>query len=587
MGKTMKTSALKAAAVIVGVAVAIILLSSCTKKEEKFLAPVFKNIGTYRMKVTTSSKNARMFFDQGIIFTYGFNHGEAARSFREAIRLDSSFAMAYWGLAYTLGPNYNAPLDPSNRDEILWAIEKASSYKKNVSEWEKGLIEASEVKYVPETEAPQLNAFAEAMKMLFRHYPDNADIATLYAEALMLQHPWDLYDYKGGPEKEWTPEIVRALEEAIRMSPEHPLANHLNIHATEAASKPEAGMKSAERLSKLIIPGAGHLVHMPSHTYINTGDYHLGTEVNLDAVKADSIYSAQCVVQGAFPLYYYHNYHFLAACAALEGRGALAIESSFQMMNTIDTSLLRKPGFETTQHFLTIPYNVLVKFAQWEKILVLNDAYPGYPYVAAIRHYARGMAYANVEQLPDARNELKRLIEIQNENDFSEMYIFGINSMQEVIEIAMRVLEAEIAQKNNNFKRAEQLLIDAITIEDGMNYQEPPDWFFSVRHLLGDLYMQIGRFSEAEQVYQKDLANFPKNGFALNGLYESYMAQEKFEEAKSIKEGKELAWSFADTPLKYSRVDESLRQNLALKISSNSPGEIYRIASAFCGLSYK
>ncbi len=582
MESSINKSWFKRCIVVIGLAIAILSIASCSNNKRGFQAPLFDNIGNYRMDVTTKSPDAKRFFDQGIIFTYGFNHGEAARSFREAIRLDSNFVMAYWGLAYTLGPNYNASFDPATREEILWAVDKASSLKHLVTDVEKGLVQASEVKYTENEAEPQLIEFANSMKKLHISNPLNADIATLYAESLMLLHPWDLYDYKGGPAKKWTPEIIAALQQAINIAPQHPLANHLYIHATEAADQPELGLEASEKLSKLIIPGAGHLVHMPSHTYINTGDYHLGTTVNLEAVTADSIYTSQCVTQGAFPLYYYHNYHFLAACAALEGRGALAIESSFKMTQTIDQSLLGTPGFETTQHFMTIPYNVLVKFAQWEKILALSTPDVRYPYMLSIWHYARGMAYANMNQLSAASNELQLLIDTQQDAGFDEFYIFGINTAQSVVDIAIKVLAAEIAQKKMLFDDAEKLLLEAIALEDAMSYNEPPDWFFSVRHILGDLYMQQKRYVDSEIIYKKDLENFPKNGFALNGLFKSLVAQGKNDEAKDVNKELVLAWVSSDIELKFSRVDERERKDLALRITNDSPNDYLRLAASFC-----
>lgn len=585
MKKSIHLSSPKRFVMTIGILVAIFLLmSSCKNREKSFQAPLFENIGDYRMSVTHHSKNAKQFFDQGMIFTYGFNHGEAARSFREAIRLDSSFAMAYWGLAYTLGPNYNASLDPSNKEEIVWAIEKASNLKNTVKEWERLLIEASEAKYSFESDNVDLEAFAERMKVALQKNPSNSDVGTLYAEALMLQHPWDLYDYKGGPARKWTPEIVEVLESALKSNADHPLAKHLYIHAMEASDRPEDAADEAMALHETIIPGAGHLVHMPSHIYINTGDYHTGTEVNIDAVQADSIYSAQCKAQGAFPLYYYHNYHFLAACAALEGRGALAIESSFKMTTTIDKSLLGKPGFETTQHFMTVPYNVLVKFAQWEKILALSRPDVKYPYMVAMWHYARGMAYANLKQLTKAQEELDALDRAQTGAGFEDFLIFSINSGQMVIDIAMNVLGAEIARKTNDFSKAEELLKQAVSIEDQMSYNEPPDWFFSVRHLLGELYMDMGKLELAEEAYSTDLVNFPKNGFALNGLYHSLMEQGRLEEAEKVKALRNKAWAYADTLLKYSRVDEKTRTNLVVKIDSKSPAEMVRFSSVYCGI---
>ncbi len=569
--------------VLVGVIIAMTVLVSCKNQPVKFQAPLFDDLGDYWIDATTSSNDANRFFVQGMILTYNFNHGEAARSFREAIRLDSSFAMAYWGLAYTLGPNYNAPMEESVKDEVFWAVGKAIQSNVDLKSWEKLLIEAMKAKHVEGKAEPQLEDLANVMRASVKQLPNDANLQTFLAEALMLQHPWDLYDYKGGPEKEWTPEILEALNRALELAPNHPLANHLMIHATEASGTPEDGLEASSKLTSMA-PGAGHLVHMPSHTYINTGDYHLGTEVNISAVKADSAYAAQCKAQGAFPLYYYHNYHFLAACAALEGRGALAIDASLRMVETIDKSLLSEPGFETTQHFMTIPYNVLVKFEQWEKILALKAPDEQYPYLTSLWAFARGMAYINLGQEATAKSELEKLVAVQETGELEKITVFGINSVQEVADIAANVLRAEIAQKQGNFEAAETLLIAAVEIEDGLSYNEPPDWFFSVRHLLGDLYLNQGMNAKAEAVYRKDLSIFPKNGFALNGLYHSLKNQNKGEEAQNVYVQFEKAWEFADSALKYSRIDASKREDLALEIRFDSPNEVIYLASNFCGI---
>lgn len=569
--------------VLIGVIIAMTVLVSCKNKPVKFQAPLFNNLGDYWIEATTSSEDANRFFVQGMILTFNFNHGEAARSFREAIRLDSSFALAYWGLAYTLGPNYNAPMEQSVRDEVFWSVEKGGQFAANLKPWEKVLIEAMKAKYVKEEAEPNLQNHANILRAAVKQIPNDANLQTFLAEALMLQHPWDLYDFKGGPAKSWTPEILEALKKALELAPDHPLANHLMIHATEASSTPEDGIEASSRLVKLA-PGAGHLVHMPSHTYINTGDYHLGTEVNISAVKADSAYAAQCKAQGAFPLYYYHNYHFLAACAALEGRGAIAIDASIRMVETIDKSLLSVPGFETTQHFMTIPYNVLVKFEQWEKILAMKAPDEHYPYLTGMWSFARGMAFSNLGQDENASKALEKLIAIQQTGDLKKIRVFGLNSVQEVADIAVNVLKAEIAQKQGNFSEAEKLLIEAMEVEDGLSYQEPPDWFFSVRHLLGDLYMDREQFEKAEEVYRKDLMIFPKNGFALNGLYHSLVNQDKQSEAEVVRQQFEKAWEFADSQLKYSRIDEETREDLALEVRADSPNDIIYLAANFCGI---
>ena len=324
---------------------------------------------------------------------------------------------------------------------------------------------------------------------------------------------------------------------------------------------------------------------MPSHIYINTGDYHLGTIANEQSVIVDSTYVAETRAQGVYPqLYYPHNYHFLTACAALEGRGAKSIESAYALADIIDRNYLEKPGYETTQHFLTIPYNVLVKFAQWEKIMALKRPDEKYPYLQAIWHYSRGMAFANTEKMSLAKTELQSLELIRDSNELKELAIFDINTAQDVAEIAMRVLAAEIADKSDNKNEAIVFLKQAIEIESQLNYNEPPDWFFSVRHMLGDLYLRMDKYREAENVYRKDLMTFPKNGFALNGLYHSLVKQLKSDEAlKVLGEFKE-AWKYSDSKLGYSRIDVDGRKDLAIKIKSNSPSDLIYLIASFCGI---
>lgn len=573
---------------ILGVAIATsVLFSSCspTNQEKAFQAPLFDNMGDYWMETTSSSEDAKRFFIQGMLMSYGFNHAEAIRSFKEAVRLDSSFAMAYWGLAYALGPNYNAGMDPNDHKKVRWAIDKAVSYSgsSNLQDWEIALIKSADIKYPENTTEPDNEGYASFLKEVSKQFPSNADILTFSAEAQMNLHPWDLYDYKGGPAKAWTPGIVSLLQKAVAMDSNHPLANHLLIHATEASSTPEDGLDAADKLTS-IVPGSGHLVHMPSHTYINTGDYHMGSVVNEQAVLVDSTYVAQCRAKGVYPqLYYPHNYHFLAACAALEGRGALSLEAAFKMADIIDRNYLGKPGYETTQHFLTIPYNVLVKFSQWEKILALPKPDEQYPYLTAVWKYSRGMAFANTGKLEMAEQELSDLIAIQSTEELASIGIFDINTAQDVADIAVAVLSAEIADKNGDDVGAEKRLLKAIAIEDKLSYNEPPDWFFSVRHALGDLYIRMGKYEQAEKVYRRDLENFPKNGFALNGLFHSLRMQGRKQEAASVKGAFTDAWKYADSSLAYSRIDEAAREDLAIKIKTDSPKELIYLASTFCG----
>ncbi|MDX5338762.1 MAG: hypothetical protein LPK25_07035 [Cyclobacteriaceae bacterium] len=553
----------------------------CQKKEDTFLAPVLKNIGEYSVPVTTASESAQLFFNQGLIMANGFNHAEAERSFREAVRLDPNFAMGYWGIAYVLGPNFNSADNMGMVTEIKSALAKATLHSELSSPWEKALIEAMNIKFPKDAEVADSEGFAEAMKKAYLDFPENTIVMTLYAEALMNLHPWDFYESKRGTPRPWTPEIVTLLEEIIAKDSQNPLANHLYLHATEAGPDLSKALESAERL-KTLVPASGHLVHMPSHIYINTGDYHEGSLVNEAAVIADSIYIAECKSQGYYPqMYYPHNYHFLAATAALEGRGARSLEAAFKTSSLIDKKYYHEPGYEMVQHYLTIPNHILVKFGQWEKLLALPKPSPDLIYPTAIWHYSRGMALANMDRLDQAKEELQQLKELSLSPTIADQLNWGINKVTDVCRIGAKVLEAELSRREGTPEKAIDLLKEAIALEDQLNYNEPPDWFFSVRHILGNLYLELEQFPQAEELYREDLFLWPKNGFALNGLKESLLGQGKTLEAEEVQKQFQEAWKFADSELKGSQIDPTKRKNLALILDNSSPSLVF-LASSLC-----
>lgn len=560
----------------------VILIGGCKQEQAVFEAPVLKNIGEYSVPVTTPSAHAQLFFNQGIIMANNFNHAEAERSFREAIRLDSTFAMGYWGIAYVLGPNFNSTDNMGTVDQIRKSVSKATALSEHTSPWEQAVIKAIQIKFPMDKSEADGEGFSNAMKDAFNAFPDNSFVATLYAESVMNLHPWDFYAGRGGEPRPWTPEVVSLLEKVISIDPKNPLANHLYLHAIEASGKLDKALKVAERL-KTLVPAAGHLVHMPSHIYINTGDYHEASIANEKAVLADSIYVAECQSQGYYPqMYYTHNYHFLAATTAFEGRGARSIEAAYKTTSLIDKKYYYEPGYETVQHYLTIPDHILVKFAQWEKILTLPQPEAGLKYPTAIRHYARGMAFSNLNKLSEAKEELKKLQSLSQDSVIITQMIWGINKVSEVCQISALVLEATILEKEKQYKGAIPLLTSAIQLEDKLNYNEPPDWFFSVRHVLGSILLKSGDLIQAEKIYKEDLNNWPKNGFALNGLAESLQGQGKTKEADEIKNQFQEAWKFADTDLKGSMVDPDKRKNLALKIDATSSNTLVYLAGAFC-----
>jgi tetratricopeptide (TPR) repeat protein len=485
-------------------------------------------------------------------------------------------------IAYVLGPNFNSVANMGTINEIRNAVTKAVRLMDHASDWEKVLIKSIQIKFPMDTIATHGESFAKAMKEAFTQFPNNSFVATLYAEAVMNNHPWDFYDHKGGEPRPWTKELVTLLEKVISIDPKNPLANHLYLHATEASGNLTNALVSAERL-KTLVPSAGHLVHMPSHIYINTGDYHAGSEANEQAVLADSTYVAECKSQGYYPqMYFTHNYHFLAATAAFEGRGSRSIEAAYKTAALVDKKYLHEPGYEMTQHYLTIPNHILIKFGQWEKILALPKPTEDLIYPTAIWHYSRGMALVNSGKPEQSKEELTKLNELSKSPFIAGQMNWGINNVTEVCKISSKVLEAALKENEGKAAEAIRLLKEAIQMEDHLNYTEPPDWFFSVRHILGNLLLKTKDYTEAEKIHKEDLAFWPKNGFALNGLYESLIAQNKIEDANEAKKQFDLAWSLADTALKGSVVDPDKRTNLTIKIKKDSPNMLVYLASSFC-----
>ena len=520
-------------------------------------APLFSGMDILHFPITTKNPEAQKYFNQGLLLAYGFNHAEAARSFYEATRKDSTCAMCYWGYAYVLGPNYNAGMEPDNYQRAYAAIQKAIKWSKNSTVKEKAMIKAMAARYVaiPPGDRRDLDsAYMVAMKAVYTQYPDDVDIAAMYAEALMDMHPWDLWDKDGNP-KSWTPAILGAIENAIKVNPKHPGGHHFYIHAVEASNAPERALASCKLFDDGLIPTAGHLVHMPSHIYINTGDYHKGTVANIKAVQVDSLYVTQCHAQGAYPLAYYpHNYHFIAACATLEGDSHWAIKAAKKMADQTNHKGMLEASLMTLQHFNSIPYFVNVKFGKWNDILHEGPPDSVLLYPNAIYHYAQGMAYVGTNNLENAKKELTALQEIAKEDTLKKSLIWGINSLFQVVDIAQKVLEGQILAAEKHYDESARVLKEAIVLEDQLQYQEPPDWFFSVRHYLGSVLLQNHQPDEAIRIYEEDLKNWPKNGWALNGLKSAYDALDQEDKAKETEAQFNEAWAYADVTLNNSVV---------------------------------
>ncbi|MGN7721738.1 tetratricopeptide repeat protein [Chitinophaga sp. 22620] len=512
-------------------------------------APMFEGLEGIDFRISTSVKEAQSYFNQGMMLSYGFNHAESARSFFEATRLDSNCAMAYWGLAYVLGPNYNGGMEEDNFQRAYEASVKAQSLSGKCTPKEIALIRALATRYAQQPPADRSSldiAYASAMKKVYAQYSSDPDIGALYAESMMDLHPWDLYDKKTKAPKAWTPELISVLEHLMKTHPRHPGAHHFFIHALEASATPEKALASAKLLDTLV-PGAGHLLHMPSHIYINTGDYHLGSLANIRAVETDSVYTTACHAQGAYPLAYFpHNYHFLAATATLEGNTALAWEAAKKLQQHTSEEIMRMPGWGTLQHYYTIPFYIAVKLSMWDTIAALPAPGRDLVYPRAIWHYAKGMAFLGKHDLVNAEREMDSLNILAADTILKDLTVWNINTTADLVQIAVKVLSAGIALHQGQPGQSVSMLKEAVAMEDMLNYNEPPDWFFSVRHHLGAVLLKAGKHKEAEEVYRQDLRTWRKNGWALMGLYKTLALQKRDVEAQKAQSDFNEAWKYAD-----------------------------------------
>jgi tetratricopeptide (TPR) repeat protein len=521
-------------------------------------APLFEGLDVLDFPVTTDNPLVQQYLNQGLVLAYGFNHAEAARSFYYATKLDPECAMAFWGYAYVLGPNYNAGMESDNYERAYDAIQTALELSAvNCTPKEKALIEALAERYKKE---PVENRsyldfnYSEALKSVFKLYPQDADIGTMYAESLMNLHPWDLWDKEGNP-KNWTSEILSTLEQVFTINPKHPGAHHYYIHAVEASQTPEKGLHSAQLYDEGLVPAAGHLLHMPSHIYIRTGDYHKGSLANFRAISADDSYVSVCNAQGVYPLAYFpHNYHFLAATATLEGNSKWGIEAANKVAENTHKQLMKEPEWGTLQHYYTIPWYVLVKFGQWETILKTKNEFESLAYPKAIQAYARGMAFLGLGNTEKAKEELLRLNTIAEDPSIEEINVWELNDAINLVKIAQYVLEAEILASENHFDESISLLEEAVEMEDELNYNEPPDWFFSVRHHLGAVQIEAGKYADAVKTLEEDLEIFPKNGWALHGLELAYNKLNNRQKANEISELLADVWTTADIELTNARL---------------------------------
>lgn len=519
-------------------------------------APLLPGLEGIDFRITTKSAEAQKYFNQGLMLAYGFNHAEAARSFFEVTRLDSACAMGWWGFGYVLGPNYNAGMEPDNFQRAYDAIQKAKMLSANCSQKEKDLIQAMSLRYSNNSDTPRAGldaAYMESMRQLHKKYPTDVDIASIFAESIMNLHPWQLWKTDGTMQP-WTPEIIKALDKALQMNPKHAGANHFYIHAQEMSQHTEKALTSAKRLETLV-PGAGHLVHMPSHIYIRIGRYHEGVIVNQQASLVDSLYVEACHAQGAYPLGYYpHNYHFIAACGTLSGESKSAMIGARQTADHAHKKLMLDPAWGTLQHYYTIPWYIQVKLGKWEDILHSKAPEKNLKYPSAIWHYAQAMAGLSQNKTAEAKQHLAGIKSILKDTTLKSLTIWNINNMHDLCAIAAATVEGEIYAREKNYAQAISLLKQAVAKEDVLNYNEPADWFFSIRHHLGAVLVEAGKYDEAIKVYEQDLKIYPHNGWALKGLMNVYAKTDDKKKYEAVKKEFNEAWKYADIEIASSRI---------------------------------
>lgn len=516
------------------------------------LAPALSGLGTLHHPVSTTNPDAQRFFDQGLRLLYGFNHPESLRAFKEAARLDPTLAMAHWGQAMALSPNLNAPMTPENGRLAHAAVQHARSLAAKASAVERALIDALATRLPADgagDSAALGQAYAEAMTRVAETHPDDPDVQTLLADAIMNTMPWDYYQKDGAPKPE-TKRTMATLEGVIAAHPDHPGAHHYYIHLLEASNDPDRAVQSADRLGPLM-PAAGHMVHMPSHIYIRVGRYADAAAANVKAIEADEDYLSQCQAQGLYPLSYYpHNLHFLWAAATFEGRSQVAIDAARDVAAKVPHHHAGAVAWNTD--FPVTPLLAYVRFGQWRAILTEPAPPTDSPYANGIWHYARGMAYVATNRLDRAEAEVAALAKALTHEAFSTT--LKDSPLQTNLQIAARTVEAELAGRRGNGDEAVRLAEAAVALEDSLPYNEPPVWHQAPRHVLGALLLEAGRAADAERVYREDLARFRENGWALFGLMQSLESQGRRQEAQVVRARFEKAWQRADVTLTSSRI---------------------------------
>jgi tetratricopeptide (TPR) repeat protein len=506
--------------------------------------PALTRMGGHHFKVTTASPEAQACLDRGLTWAYSFGYHAAEQEFRRASAMDPDCAMAYWGVALVNGPHINFPMVPPDRAAKAWeAITRARELAPRASPREQVLIAALATRYSnpqPGDRTPLDEAYAEAMRGLWKQFPGDADIGALCAEALMDLHPWDLW--VDGQARPWTPEIVTILERALQLNPRHPALNHYYIHALEASREPGKALVAAHRLRKLV-PDSGHMVHMPSHIFTRVGDWPRAAEANQEAMKADARYREVYPRPGFYAMYMAHNAHFLAFAAMMRGRNEETVAVARRLVAEIPEDFVADFG-PVADGFLVFVPEALMRFGRWQESLQEPKPRGNLPFSQAMWRWTRAVAFTGLDRMAEARAERELFLGAMQAVPAEAFH--GNNSASDLLEVAVRVLDGEMLAQEGRLAEAVPVLEAAVRREDKLRYDEPPDWILPVRHTLGAVLLRTGRAAEAEKVYQADLAMWPENGWSLMGLRDSLKAQGRAKEAQVADARLRKAWAEAD-----------------------------------------
>jgi tetratricopeptide (TPR) repeat protein len=528
-------------------AVGLLIAAAAAPAPAADALPLFEGLGSHSRKVSTASPTAQKYFDQGLAFLFAFNHDEAIRAFKHAAALDPDCAMAHWGVAVASGPHYNKPDLPADRARQAWAaLQLARARAKAAPPADRALIEALAARYAdpaPADRKPLDQAFAQAMRAAWERFPEDGDIGALYAESMMDLRPWEMWTTDGKPQP-GTEEVIATLETVLTKHPDHPLALHLYIHAVEASPNPGRAERAADRLRHLQ-PALGHMVHMPSHTYIRRGRWQEAVEANERAIKADNDYAKTTPGQQFYRMYMAHNHHMLSFAAMMQGQSATSLAAVRTMLAGVPPEFAADPkSAAIVDGFVTAPMEVMKRFGRWDDLLAEPEPPEVFPIARAMRHELRGVAYAAKGRVAEAREEQNRFREAVKK--VPKEATFGHNTAADLFAVAEDVLEGEILAREGKLAEAVAALRSAAAKEEKLRYSEPPAWVVPVRHALGAWLLKAGRPAEAEAVYRADLAQWPDNGWSLFGLAASLEAQGKAAEAAAARRAFDAVWQRAD-----------------------------------------